>query len=437
MRVCDCAASVNDDPLKRTIREDFMKAQRASLLVLAAVLALSSPAIGTTAPRAKPAVVAAATVQPSWSAAWGAAPLAAVAVARPNEVRGFSDMTARQVMRLNLGGDAVRLRLTNELGDKTLKVGAMTVALAGPDGKILTTPIPVTFGGKTEAQIPPGAPLLSDPVALPVKAMDRLSVATFYVEPTAPSAHRVRLFLSPQGNHTAKTEIPGEVASRGPGLVSGVEVRGAAPRPVLVTIGDSITEGSGSTPNADLGWPEQLAARIAARGGDWSVFNVGVSGGRLLREGSGPSALSRFDRDVLSVPGVTAVAVLEGINDIGRAAQAGYASEAVTADEVIAGYRQLIARAHARGVKLYLGVIPPFEGAMYYHAAGEATRQAVNAWIRSSGEADGVIDFETALKDPARPGQILDGLHQGDHLHPSDAGYKLMAEAADRAVFGK
>jgi lysophospholipase L1-like esterase len=413
-----------------------MKTPRASLLALAAALVLAGPAIVLAAPRAKPAV-AVATVQSSWSAAWGAAPLAAVAVARPNEVRGFSDMTARQVMRLNLGGDAVRLRLTNELGDKTLKIGAMSVALAGPDGKVLTTPIPVTFGGRTEAQIPPGAPLLSDPVALPVKAMDRLSVATFYVEPTAPPAHKVRLFLSPQGNHTAKTEIAGEQVSRGPGVVSGVEVRGAAPRPVLVAIGDSITEGSGSTPNADLGWPEQLAARVAARGGDWGVVNVGVNGGRLLREVSGPSALSRFDRDVLSVPGVAAVAVLEGVNDIGRAAQPGYASEAVSADEVIAGYRQLIARAHARGVKLYIGVIPPFEGAMYYHAAGEATRQAVNAWIRSSGEADGVIDFENALKDPARPGQLLDGLHQGDHLHPSDAGYARMAEAADRAVFGK
>lgn len=412
-----------------------MKAPRASLLVLATILALSGPVMASGAPRAKPAAVA--SVQSNWSGAWGAAPLAAVAVARPNEVRGFSDMTTRQIVRLNLGGDAVRLRLTNELFDKTLKIGAMSVALADADGKILGTPIPVTFGGKAEAQIPPGAPLLSDPVALPVKAMDHLSVATFYVEPTAPPAHKVRLFLSPQGNHTAKAEVAGEQPSRGPGLVSGVDVRGATQRPVLVTIGDSITEGSGSTPNADMGWPEQLAARIAARGGEWGVVNVGVSGGRLLREVSGPSALSRFDRDVLSAPGVAAVAVLEGINDIGRAVQPGYASEVVTADEIIAGYRQLIARAHARGVKLYIGVIPPFEGAMYYHAAGEATRQAVNAWIRSSGEADGVIDFETVLKDPARPGQILDGLHQGDHLHPTDAGYARMAEAADLAVFGK
>lgn len=410
-----------------------MKMLRASLLAFAAVAAFSgSPALS--APKAKPAPVAAPLS--TWSAAWGIAPVASQAVARPNEVRAFSDNTARQVMRLNLGGEAVRLRLTNEMGDRPLKVGAMSVALAGPDGKPLGAPIPVTFGGKTEALIPPGGPLLSDPVAMPVKAMDRISVSTFFVEPTAPAGHRVRLFISPQGNHTAKTDTPGEQAMRGPGLISGVDVRGAVQRPVLVTIGDSITEGAGSTANADMGWPEQLAARIAARGGDTSVVNVGISGGRVLREGSGPSALSRFDRDVLSVPGLSTVLVLEGINDIGRAAQQGYASEAVTADEVIAGYRQLIARAHARGVKIWGGTILPFEGAMYYHAAGETTRQAVNAWIRTSGEFDGVVDFEAVMKDPAKPGQMLDGLHSGDHLHPGDAGYAKMAEAADKALFG-
>jgi lysophospholipase L1-like esterase len=410
-----------------------MKLSRASLLAFAAVAAFSgSPAFS--APKAKPAVAAAPLS--TWSGAWGIAPVASQAVSRPNEVRAFSDVTTRQVMRLNLGGEALRLRLTNEMGDRPLKVGAMSVALAGPDGKPLGAPVPVTFGGKGEALIPPGGPLLSDPVVLPVKAMERISVSTFFVEPTAPAGHRVRLFVSPQGNHIAKTDTPGEQALRGPGLISGVDVRGAAQRPVLVTIGDSITEGARSTPDADMGWPEQLAARIAARGDATSVVNVGISGGRLLREGSGPSALSRFDRDVLSVPGVTTVVVLEGINDIGRAAQQGYASEAVTADEVIAGYRQLIARAHARGVKIWGGVILPFEGAMYYHAAGEATRQAVNAWIRTSGEFDGVIDFEAVMKDPAKPGQMLESLHSGDHLHPGDAGYAKMAEVADKALFG-
>lgn len=410
-----------------------MKNFRAALplAVIAAVLT-TGPVLA--APKPKPAV--AATPLSTWSATWGTAPLQSVAVARPNEVRSFSDVTARQIVRLNLGGDAIRLRLTNELSERSLKVGAMTVALASADGKILGTPIAITFGGKPEASIPPGAPLLSDPIALPVKAMDHLSVSTFYVEPTAPAGHRVRLFVSPQGNHTGKSEIAGEQALRGPGLISGVEVRGGRQRPVIVAIGDSITEGARSTPDADMGWPEQLAARLAARGVDMSVVNVGISGGRLLREVSGPSALTRFDRDVLSTSGVSSVVLLEGINDIGRAAQPGYASEAVSADDLIAGYRQLIARAHARGVKIYAGTLLPFEGAMYFHAAGEATRQAVNAWIRTSGEFDGVIDFEADMKDPAKPTRMLEGLHSGDFLHPGDAGYARMAETADKALFG-
>jgi lysophospholipase L1-like esterase len=213
-------------------------------------------------------------------------------------------------------------------------------------------------------------------------------------------------------------------------------VRGASQRPVIVAIGDSITEGARSTPDANMGWPDQLAARLAARGLEIGVANAGISGGRVLREGAGPSALTRFDRDVLATPGLATVVLLEGINDIGRPAQPGYASETVTADDLIGGYRQLIARAHARGVKILAGTLPPFEGAMYFHAAGEATRQAVNAWIRTSGEFDGVIDFDAAMKDPGKPSRMLEGLHSGDFLHPGDAGYARMAEVADKALFG-
>ncbi|NGM52135.1 SGNH/GDSL hydrolase family protein [Caulobacter sp. 602-2] len=402
-----------------------------SILSAALLLALA-PAPLLAAPKAPAAAVAPA---PAWRSAWGNAPIAPQAVARPGEARAFTDVTVRQVMRLNAGGEAVRLRLSNELNERPLAVGAITLARAGADGKILGAPIAVTVGGKAEFTIPPGAPVLSDPVILPVKAMDYVSAAVFYVGTQAPAGHRVRLFVAPPGNHVAKDAIPGEEALKGPGLISGVEVRGQGEAPVLVAIGDSITEGSGSTPNADKGWPEQLAARLAARGQGWSVVNMGVGGGRLLREVSGPSALSRFDRDVLSVAGVKAVVVLEGINDIGRAVQPGFTADVVGPEDLIAGYRQLIARAHARGVKVYGGVIPPFEGAAYYHDKGEATRQAVNAWIRTGGEFDGVIDFDGAVRDAAKPGRIREGLHNGDHLHPNDAGYELMAQAADKALF--
>ncbi|KSB87489.1 hypothetical protein AS593_08215 [Caulobacter vibrioides] len=405
------------------------------ILSAALVLALA-PAPLLAAPqwasRARPAAVSEA---PAWRSAWGNAPLAPQAVARPGEARAFTDVTVRQVMRLNAGGDAVRLRLSNELNERPLAVGAITLAPADADGKVLGAPITVTVGGKAEFTIPPGAPVLTDPVVLPVKAMDYVSASIFYVGTQAPAGHRVRLFVAPPGNHVAKTAVPGEEALKGPGLVSGVEVRGRGEAPVLVAIGDSITEGAGSTANADKGWPEQLAARLVARGQDWSVVNMGVGGGRLLREVSGPSALSRFDRDVLSVAGVKAVVVLEGINDIGRAVQPGFTADVVGPEDLIAGYRQLIARAHARGVKVYGGVIPPFEGAAYYHDKGEATRQAVNAWIRTSGEFDGVVDFDAVLRDPAKPSRLRGETHGGDHLHPNDAGYALMAEAADKAVF--
>ncbi len=407
------------------------------LLPVALVLALAPSAPLLAAPskasKARPAVAVAAA--PAWRSAWGNAPIAPQAVARPGEARAFTDVTVRQVMRLNAGGDALRLRLSNELNERPLAVGAITVAPADADGKILGAPVAVTVGGKSEFTIAPGAPLLTDPVALPVKAMDRVSVAIFYVGTQAPAGHRVRLFVAPPGNHVARSQIPSEETLRGPGLVSGVEVRGAGEAQVLVAIGDSITEGSGSTANADKGYPEQLAQRLAARGEGWSVVNMGVGGGRLLREVSGPSALSRFDRDVLSVAGLKAVLLLEGVNDIGRPAQPGFAADAVTPEDLIAGYRQLIARAHARGVKIYGGVIPPFEGAAYYHEKGEATRQAVNAWIRTSGEFDGIVDFDAVLRDPERPSQLRVETHGGDHLHPNDAGYALMAEAIDKALF--
>lgn len=404
----------------------MMRGRRLSLIVALALLIGGGEALA--APRA------AKSDASGWAAAWGAAPLASAPVARANEVRAYGDVTIRQVVRLNQGGTSLRLRLTNELSDRPLRVGAVSVATATPEGAPSATPIAVTFGGRTGVEIPPGAPILSDPVALPVKAMDRLSLAVFFAEPTTPSGHRMRVFMSYQGNHTAKLVTPSEQETKGPAIISGVEVRGEAARPVLVTLGDSITEGVGSTPNAEMGWPEQLAARLASRNGAWSVVNMGIGGGRLLHESTGPSALSRFDRDVLSVPGVAAVVILEGINDIGRPAQPGYAGEAVTSGELISAYRQMIERAHARGLKVYGGTLLPYAGAGYFTQDGEAKRQAVNSWIRGGGAFDGVIDFEAAMKDPERPDRIRSDLHRGDSLHPNDKGYGVMAEVADQAL---
>jgi lysophospholipase L1-like esterase len=204
---------------------------------------------------------------------------------------------------------------------------------------------------------------------------------------------------------------------------------------VVVTLGDSITEGFGSTVNEFRGWPDRLAERLAENRAtrDWSVVNAGINSNRLLHDGPGAGALARFDRDVLSVPGVSAVILMEGINDIGYSTTV--PPEAVTAADIITAYRQILERAHARGLAVFGATLTPFEGAHYYSAAGDAMRRAVNEWIRSSGEFDGVIDFDAALRDPANPAEMNASLQRGDHLHPNDSGYAVMANAVDLNLF--
>ncbi len=228
-----------------------------------------------------------------------------------------------------------------------------------------------------------------------------------------------------------------------------MEVARDGPAKTIVAFGDSITDGVGATQGADRRWPDRLAERLVRRGGA-AVFvaNQGISGNRVLNDGFGVSALERFDRDVLATPGLAYVIVFEGINDIGisfapRRGEGGPLAEfmkrfggaPVGADDIIAGYRQLIARAHAAGVKIYGATITPYQGAGTASAEGEAARQAVNSWIRTSGAFDAVIDFDAVWRDPARPGQIREGYHMGDHLHGNDAGYAAMADSIDLALF--
>jgi lysophospholipase L1-like esterase len=220
---------------------------------------------------------------------------------------------------------------------------------------------------------------------------------------------------------------------RSAGLASAVEVATRSGQ-VLVAFGDSITEGAGASDAARTSWPAQAAASLAARRDArcWTIVNAGISGNRLLHDGRGPNALARFDRDVLAMPGVTHVVLLEGINDIGASKDS--PAQAVTADQVIAAYRQLIDRAHARGLKVLGGTLLPFVGAAYQDAAGEAKRVAVNQWIRTAGAFDGVIDFDAATRDPAHRERLVAGFEIGDHLHPNDAGYAAMARVAVPAI---
>ncbi|MDG2522090.1 SGNH/GDSL hydrolase family protein [Caulobacter segnis] len=366
-----------------------------------------------------------------WSGAWGWAPAGVsetpTGTPRADDRRGplgpavVSNATLRQIVRVTADGGRVRLRVSNEFGAAPLVLGAVRVAKGDADH-------PVTFGGKSVVTIPAGAPYVSDPVDLPVKAFDKLAVSLFLPNETALPGHRLRQRMAAGDQTAARIDTP---VMRLGALITGVEVERSRKGVVIAAIGDSITEGSSSTPDAWRAWPDQLADRLKSA----AVVNVGIGGNRLLNNISGSSGLSRFDRDVLAVPGVTHAMVLEGINDIGRATRPEFAHQPVIADDLINGYRQLIARAHARGLKIIGATIPPYEGANYFTEGGEATRQAVNAWIRTSKAFDGYADFDAATRDPANPRRLRAEFQSGDWLHPSDAGYAAMAAAVDPKLF--
>mgnify|MGYP000167917173 CR=1 FL=1 len=341
-----------------------------------------------------------------------------------------TDVTLRQLVRVSAAGTKVRVRLSNEFGTAPLVIGKAVVALAKADGSAGEGKA-LTFGGQAQAMIYPGAPLYSDPVDLSVAALRELAVSLYLPEETKLPAHSLRQTLSDKGDFTTAARF-GDKPLRLGAIVTGVEVASRQPRRVIVTLGDSITEGAGSTPGAYQSWPDQLAVRLAGRA---AVVNVGISGNRVLRERSGQSALARFDRDVLSVPGATDVVLLEGINDINRAFNPQF-GERANAEDLIGAYKQLILRAHAKGLRIHGGTLTPQGGYRSHSPQTEAIRQAVNAWIRTSGAFDGVIDFEAAVRDPAKPDAMVAAYQSGDWLHPGDAGYKAMAAAVDLRLFG-
>jgi lysophospholipase L1-like esterase len=356
-----------------------------------------------------------------------------------NSAAELADVTIRQIVRVSAAGSAIRLRLSNEGGTEALALGAVHVGLAGPDGAIVSgSDHVVTFSGHGGTAIPAGAPLLSDAVAMPINALDRLAISLHVPgRLSARNAHNLFHYVAgPAGDSTAAASLPQVRIARVPAIVTGVEIAPALPTDVIVTLGDSITEGSASTANAFRGWPDRLAERLSALPGKhrWAVVNAGIGGNRLLRYGSGPNALARFDRDVLSVPGVKVVILLEGINDIGRGFIARGSDEPVTAEALEAADRQIIERAHEHGIRVIGATLTPYQGATYASPQGEAARQALNAWIKTSGAFDGVIDFAPAVADKADPLTFAKAYNDKDHLHPNDAGYKAMADAIDLAV---
>ena len=359
-------------------------------------------------------------------------PAAARAVPLPN------NQTLRQIVRASIGGDRVRVVLTNAFGTAPLVVGAAHIALRERESAIVPASDRVlTFSGKTALTIPAGALIVSDPVSLTVPAFADLAIDVYFPENAGAqavtihrSAHQTS-YLSPAGNHAGAAEMADAATVTSWYFLGDVEVMAPERTAVVVALGDSITEGSASTLDANLRWPDQLARRLPKT----AVVNAGIGGNRLLSEGIaefGINILARFDRDVLLQPGVTHVIVMEGINDIGNARE----NPAPSAGDLIAAQQQLIERAHARGLKIFGATLTPIEGAAYATRTGEVKRQALNDWIRTSKAYDGVIDFDAVVRDPQKPAQILAPYDSGDHLHPSDAGYQAMGNAVDLAPFG-
>lgn len=369
-------------------------------------------------PAFAPALFLATPVQAHWTTAWTAAPFPATPVLTPQDVRDYANATVRQDITLNSGGRRLRVRITNALG-------ATPLTIAGAELDIGGRSLPLRFGNRAGVTLPVGATLTSDAATVAVRRFQRIAVRIRYGAQPTPSAHLLTVKVTYTDGRTR--------TARGPALVAAVEVDRAQPSRVIVALGDSITEGARAKPQSFTGWPEQFAARLAQmpRYRDWSVVNAGIHGNRLLRDGAGPSALARFDRDVLAVAGVSDVILLEGINDIGWGNARPTSDGPVSADAIIGAYRQIIDRAHAAGLRIIGATLLPYRGSIYFTPAGEQVRQAVNHWILTEHAFDAVVDFARVMADPRDPSRLDPAKDPGDHLHPNDSGYAAMAAAID------
>lgn len=380
----------------------------------------------------------------SWISTWTASPQSPRGVMPTS----FSNLTVRQIARVSIGGNRVRIRLSNEFGTKPVLIGAASVGLASGSSDIISGSLrPLTFGGSKSISVPPGAPALSDQVELNVAPLSDVAVNLYLPAMTdLNTVHQIGLqtaYVSAAGDFTANFEFPAVDKFTNRFFLSGVMVEPNSPARAVVTFGDSITDGTNSTVNANGRWPDVLARRLKETGAPVAVLNQGISGNRVLSDGAGASGLARFERDVLSQPGVSHVVILLGINDIGWPGTAIEPNGIVrTADEIIAGYKQLIERARLRSIKVIGSTLTPFENALsgrpnqgYFTPDKEAKRLAVNYWIRNSGAFDGIIDFDRVIADPARPAAIATPYDSGDHLHPNDAGYRAMGESIDLKLF--
>jgi lysophospholipase L1-like esterase len=407
--------------------------------------------------QAQPHPAAAVDAQ-TWVATWGASqqipePQNSLP---PDDLR---DATLRQVFHLSVGGTALRVHLANDFGTEALHFTSVHIARpASPSNAQPNTSAPpnaeidpssdkaLTFAGAIDVTVPPGAEYVSDPVEGPVAALSDLVVSFHFDAPTSretghPGSRATSYYV--HGDAVAKTTLTDPKHVDHWYQISEIDVLAPAGAASVVALGDSITDGHGATTNGNDRWTDVLAERLQAAPNtrNIGVSNQGIGGNHLLIDGLGPNVLSRFDRDVLGPAAVRWVIVFEGVNDLGGLARTGEvppASHAALVQQVLAAYQQIIARAHAHGLRVFGATITPYTGSDYYHPGplSEADRQAVNAWIRTPGHFDAVIDFDAVVRDPNQPGHLLHAFDCGDHLHPSPAGYRAMGEAIQLALFG-
>jgi len=395
------------------------------------------------------AVGACTQAQPAWIATWGASqqipePQNALP---PGDLR---DATVRQIFHLSAGGPEVRVHLSNAFGTAALHFTSVHIArpLAADSSAIdPATDKALTFAGASDVIVPPGAEFVSDPIKYPVAALSNVAV-TFHLdtppeqETSHPGSRATSWYV--HGDAVAAPELSNPKHVDHWYQISEIDVLAGPGAATVVALGDSITDGHGSTTNGNDRWPDALAARLehspATR--NIGVSNQGIGGNHLLTDGTGPNALARFDRDVLAPAGVRWVIVLEGVNDLGALSRMGnvpQAEHAALVARLLAAYRQIVARAHAHGIRVFGATITPYVGSDYYHPAAmnEADRQTLNRWIRAPGHFDAVVDFDRVIRDPHHPDRMLPAYDCGDHLHPSPAGYRAMAAAIPLSLFAR
>ncbi len=374
-----------------------------------------------------------------WVGTWASAPLLDSHNKNAEELfAGGNGATLREVVHVSIGGDTLRVRFSNLYGTSPLVIGAAEIAQTLKGAAIVAgSGKPLSFHGAPSVSIPPGALTISDPVTFKFAPLADLTVSFYLPSPSGPvTEHQLGNATSyhAPGNAVSSATLDAPTTLTSWEYLNGIDTLSSTDSAAVITIGDSITDGALSTVDTNGRWPDELARRLQAdpKYRKLSVLNEAISGNQILRDGAGPAALARFDRDVLAQSGAKYLLILEGINDIGRLHSV---PDSTTAAQLIFALDQMIVRAHAHGIAVIGCTLTPYHGAGYSTENGETIRKAVNDWIRTGGAFDGFVDLEAAVRDPNHPDTFLPTYDPGDHLHPNDAGYKAMGDAIDLKLF--